>query len=180
GLARDAEVAGNGPHFEAFRHHRQLVTPFVRSGDHHLRQQTALGLGQVRVGAELQLRLRVRVAGGGQDGRGARGGKQGEAVNCVSPWRGGQKASQDAAIASTVTITDITSTPGMLAQASRAWCRALKKPTTKVVASTSRYSTRARVRRAGERPDSANTSATPTSTRPPVISQEAKFCHWIS
>src|SRR5690606_38274138 len=137
-----------------------------------------LGLGQFGIGAVLHR------AGGGIAGpereRGGGDGKQARAVHATPPVRGAQAAKQVATQASTKTITDSTRPPGMLAQASRACIRALKKATIQVASSSPRCSTELRVRRDGARPASAQTSAPADTTRPPTISQDAKLLHWTS
>src|SRR5690606_27107993 len=147
-------------------------------GDHHLRQQAALGFGQVDLGAVLH-RARVGVAGG--EDHGGRGkGKQAQAVHSTPPMRGARTAKNVATMARTTVTTDSTRPPGMLAQASRACISALKNPVTQVASSRTKCSSEPGVRREGSRPASADTSAAPATTRPPVISQDAKLFHWIS
>src|SRR5690606_33696598 len=175
----DQQAGGDGADRIALGHHRQAVAPAGGLGDHHVRHQAAMRLGQVRVGAVLQRRGLLASAGGEGEAENRDGG-QGMAVHFTSPMRGLLKPSQAAITASTTTTTDSTRPPGMLAQASRACISALKKPTTQVASSSTKCRTDARVRLDAARPKSAHTSESASTTRPLAISQDAKLFHWIS
>src|SRR5690606_22586963 len=106
-------------------------------------------------------------------------GRQVQVSHFRPPKRGVLKPNQVAAQASKVTIMDNTRPPGMLAQASRAWVRALRKPTTQVITKIAVYTIRPPARRwARHRSITAKSRAMLVSTMAPTISHEAKLFHW--
>src|SRR5690606_21230648 len=178
GLARDAQVAGDGTDLEALRHDRHLVAPLGRVGDLHRRQQAALRFRQFRVGTVLE-RAGFGIAGRQHDG-GTGGGDKLQAVHRTPPARSGQAAKKMETSATANTSTDSTSAIGIAAQTSRAWTRALSKARIHATAHSRQCSAEPRMRREGTRPNSAQTSAAAANTRPPTLSQAAKLIHWIS
>src|SRR5690606_38343808 len=154
------------------------VAPFGGIGDLHLRQQAAPRFRKPGVGAVLH-RSGLGIAGGQHEG-GAGGGKQLEAVHRTPPVRSGQAAKKVATRAVAKTSTESTRPIGMLAQASRAWARALRKARIHATSQSTQCSTVPRVRREGARPNSEHTRAMAASARPPALSQAAKLIHWIS
>ncbi len=138
GLARNGQVGGDRRDLETGRHGGHGIAPGRRLGNGHVRHHAAMRLGQFGVGAEL-LQLRG-LATASDQGHGEYGKCEylRGAVHRTPPTRTRtlEKPSQVAINASTVTITDHSSAAGMIAQASRAWCSELMKPTIQVTAST--------------------------------------------
>src|SRR5690606_40637115 len=118
-------------------HHRQAITPGRRIGDGYARQQAALRLGQLRVLTDQAFAVDGAVTAGGDQQAQTEQGQQLQRIHRTPPSSTRstrctrskpESAIQLAISASRVTISDSTRPSGITAQASRACCRALMKP----------------------------------------------------
>ncbi|MNS95938.1 hypothetical protein D3C72_1302180 [compost metagenome] len=121
GLARDGQVGGDGGDAVTLGDGGHAITPCGRLGDGHVRHHATVRRGQLGGVAGLVQRRSLLAA------RGQRGSQHGDgkdpnspAAHRTPPTRRLANPIQVASRASTETITDHTSAPGMIAHASRA------------------------------------------------------------